>query len=190
MSEAVELYKADGSTAGIFYCSECRVVFRTKDEAQLCHGEKICDCGNKIEDRFYAKCRVCQGKEQAEQSRQREAARYEKANKIQWSDYKGGMILDGDDYYEDLESALDRYEEGQEPEYVWACKDIGVAKLYAEDIVQNIIENMWEDADCYDLNGMAELDAACEAFNKANESISVWEPDYSTAILVPREESE
>jgi hypothetical protein len=32
VSEAIELYKQDGSTAGIFYCSECRVVYRTKDE--------------------------------------------------------------------------------------------------------------------------------------------------------------
>lgn len=187
MSEAIELYKKDGTSAGIFYCSECRIVFRTQEEAQCCHGERICECGKKIEQRYYGKCNACQSKEWAKKSAARERERFDAAKKITWAEYDGGMIYDGDDYFEDLESALDRYDEGQEPEYVWACKDIGVRKLQVEDVLENLVEGMWEDADTSDLNGVVELDTAIREFNKANESISVWEPDYSTAILVGKE---
>ena len=29
---AIELHKADGTTAGIFYCSQCRIVRNTQEE--------------------------------------------------------------------------------------------------------------------------------------------------------------
>lgn len=191
MSEAIELYKKDGATAGIFYCSECRCVYKTRDEADNCHGEKLCACGKKIERRFYAECDDFQSKRWNEESRQKEAERLEKAKKISEKEYTGTFVFGPDDnYYEDIESAIDQYLEGQEPEYVWACKDIGVPKANAESIYENLLDNMWEDADHNDLNGVDELEAAVEAFNKANDSIHVWTPDYSTAVLVePREKA-
>lgn len=190
MSEAIELYKQDGTAAGVFYCSECRAVFPNQNQAQACHGERICECGKKIEQRYRDRCNECDSREWRAKCAEKELERYEKAEKIPWSAYKRGMIYDGDNYYEDLEDVLDKYEEGQEPEYVWACKDIGVRKLHVEDVLENILEGMWEDADGGDLNGVVELDTAIREFNEANESISVWEVDYSTAILVEKEAKE
>jgi hypothetical protein len=186
MSEAIELFKADGTTAGIFYCSYCRIVHRTKEEAEFCHGERLCPCGKKLERTgiYQRKCDECDRAERNERERQKEADRFEKAKKITEAEYTGDHVYCGDQYYESVADAIDQYLEGQEPEYVWACSTHGIPAIDLEDCTTNIIDNMWEDADYSDLNGVEELEAALAAFNKANESIQLWEPDYSTAILV------
>lgn len=188
MSEAVELYKKleDGNMAptGIFYCSECRVVHPTEKQAQRCHGEALCACGGKIEDRYGDLCSNCRMKERRSKDAAREAERFEKATKITESEYKGEMVYVDDRYSDCIEDAIDNYLPGQEPEYVWACKDQAVPFANAESIYENLLDNMWEDASVDDLNGIDELEAAVKAFNEANRSISVFVPDYSTAILV------
>lgn len=192
MSEAIELYKLEDGThkpCGIFYCSQCRVVHRTKDEAEWCHGERLCACGNKITQGYYQRiCSECQSKEWREKDRAKEAERFDAAKKIKASEYTGEHVYLGDSYYDSVKDAVDQFLEGQEPEYVWACSEHGIQKLDLDDCICNIVENMWEDADSSDLNGLDELQAAIDAFNKANESIQLWEPDYSTAILVEREQ--
>lgn len=191
MSEAIELYKLqDGEykATGVFYCSECRVVHRTKEEAELCHGERLCGCGNKVMQGYYQKlCSDCQSKEWREKEAKREAERFEAAKKITAAEYDGEHVYLGDNYYDSVEDAIDQFLEGQEPEYVWACTTHGIRQAELEDVTQNIVENLWEDADTNDLNGLDEMQAAIDAFNKANESLQLWEPDYSTAILVGKE---
>jgi len=185
---AIELHHADGKTAGIFYCSQCRIVARTKEEAEFCHGERICECGKKIESIHsrQSKCSECDGKEWKEKERKREAERFEVATKIKAADYKGEHVYLGDKYYDSVEDAIDEYLDGQEPEYVWACKDKQLPEVDLEDVTCNLLDNMWEDAEVDDLNGIDELEAALKAFNEANKSIQLWEPDYSVAILVEK----
>lgn len=185
MSEAVELYRQDGTATGVFYCSECRAVFPNQEQASTCHRDRFCACGAKVERRFYAKCNACDHKEWKEKAATKERERFEAARKIPASEYEGGMIFGPDDkYYTEIEDCIDGYLVGQEPEYVWACKDVGVVQATTESLYENMLENMWEDAEVTDLNGIDELEVAVTAFNEANKSISVWEPDYSTAILV------
>ena len=190
---AIELFKADGTTAGIFYCSECKVVARTKEEADFCHGERLCSsCKNPFK-RYgsYKVCEECERKEWTLKESKKEWDRFEKATKISEAEYTGDHVLDGDEFYDSVDDAIDRYSEGQEPEYVWACKTHSLPYVELEDVTCNLLDNMWEDADTSDLNGLEELEAALVAFNKANESIQLWEPDYSTAILVsPKKEEE
>ena len=183
---AIELYKQDGSASGVFFCESCRIVYANIDDAEWCHGERLCACGKKITQGYRIKtCSDCESKVWKEKEHQKEAALFEAAKKIPASEYSGGMVYGHDDhYYESVEEAIDQYLEGQEPEYVWACKDTGVVKASTESLCENMLENMWEDADVSDLNGVDELEAAVTAFNEANKSISVWHPDYSTAILV------
>jgi hypothetical protein len=185
---AVELYKQDGSTAGIFYCSQCRIVYRTKEDAEWCHGDKLCGCGKKIESIYsrQSKCRDCDSLELKEKERKREAERFEAAIKIKAADYSGEHVYCGDSYYDSVEDAIDQFLEGQEPDYIWACKDNSLPTVDLEDVTCNLLDNMWEDADTSDLNGIDELEAALTAFNEANKSVLVWGPDYSTAILVNR----
>jgi len=189
---AIELFKEDGTTAGIFYCSECKVVARTKEEADFCHGERLCACGKTIK-RYgsYKVCEDCEHKEWVLKESKKEWDRFDKATKITEAEYTGDRVLDGDEFYESVDDAIDRYSEGQEPEYVWACKEHGLPYVDSECVTSYLLDNMWDDADTHDLNGLEELEIALVAFNKANESISLWEPDYSTAILVsPRKEGE
>lgn len=184
MSEAVELFKQDGTTAGIFYCSQCRIVHRDKEEAIWCHGERLCSCGKKITQGYFQReCSDCDYKTRKSEENAKEVARFEKAAKIRASEYAGEMVYCADHYYESVEDAIDQYIEGQHPEYVWACRDEGVRKIDLDDATCNVVENMWEDAELSDLNGIEELETALNAFNEANAGIKVWYPDYSTAIL-------
>jgi hypothetical protein len=184
MGEAIELYKQDGTTAGIFYCSECRVVHPTKEQAEWCHGERLCSCGEKITQGYQRTCDACGTKAFRAEQAAKEAKRFERAKKIKDSEYTGEHVMCGDSYYESVEEAIDQFLEGQEPEYVWACKEHGIPTVDLEDVTTRILEEMWDDAETSDLNGIDELEAALAAFNKANETIQMWDTDYSTAILV------
>ena len=182
---AIELYKQDGIASGVFFCESCRIVYSNREDAEWCHGERICACGAKITQGYRQKtCSECESKVWKEKERKGEAKRFEAATKIAAADYKGEHVYLDNRYYDSVEEAIDEYLEGQEPEYVWACKNVEVTKASTESLYENMLENMWEDADVSDLNGVDELEAAVQVFNKANESISVWEPDYTTAILV------
>lgn len=182
---AIELYKHDGVSAGIFYCGTCRVVYADKDQAEQCHGERLCSCGNKITRGYQKHCDNCESEAWKEKERKKESERFESATKISESEYSGDMVFHGDSYFHSVEEAVDGYLEGHEPEYVWACQDRGLPKIDLEDITCNLIDNMWEDACTDDLNGVDEFETAIAAFNKSNETISVWYPDYKIAILVP-----
>lgn len=190
MSEAIELFKKlpDGgyTATGVFYCSVCRAVFPNHEQAAICHGDRLCACGKKIERPFYSLCNDCEWEKQKKDASARERERFEKATKITEADYKGEMVFLDDKYFDEVESAIDGYLPGQEPEYVWACKNQGVPLANAESIYENLLEHMWEEAEVSDLNGVGELEAAVKAFNEANRSIQVFVPDYSTAILVEK----
>lgn len=187
MSQAVELYEKDGRATGFYFCSTCRIVYATKDKADWCHGEHLCACGKRIPQHERGRtCSECQSKEWREKDAKKEAERFEAATKITEAEYKGEHVYCGDKYYDSVEDAVDGYLAGQEPEYVWACKEHGIPTIDLEDVTTNILDNMWEDADTSDLNGIDELEAALALFNKANDPIQLWEPDYSTAILVEK----
>ena len=99
------------------------------------------------------------------------------------------MLYDGNEYFNGLEELEGDYFDSALPEYVWACKDIGVTQATTDSLYENMLENMWEDADVNDLNGVDELEAAVTAFNEANANISVWEPDYTIAVLIPAKQA-
>ena len=184
MSEAVELYRKNEDAkmvpSGVFYCSECCSVFANEDRAKECHGERICSCGNRIEH-YYSQCQECTNKRFLAEQKDEEKKRFAEAKKINAAEYSGGKVFCGDKYYDSAEDVVNDYP--VPPAYVWACTDRGVPQATTQWITENIIDEMWEDADESDLNGMEELQLAIAAFNEANKSVSVWEPDYGTAIL-------
>jgi hypothetical protein len=184
---AIELFKADGKAAGVFYCSDGRAVFPSKEQAELCHGERLCGCGKKIGTGYKAKCDECDSLEWRTKESSKERERFEVATKIKASEYAGDHVYCGDSYYDSVDDAIDVILEGQEPEYIWACQDKSLPTVDLEDVTFNLLDNMWEDADTSDLNGIDELEAALTAFNEANKSVRMWEPDYSTAILIEKE---
>lgn len=186
METAIELFLADGKPSGIFYCSECRAVFNVRATAQRCHGVTHCDnCGvelGKRQPHYRTTCEACDSAAWREKQTKEEFERYQKATKISSGDWNGDQVFFGDQYYDSLEDAIDQCE--QPPEYVWAAKNTGVPKATSQDLYELVVEGMWEDADFNDLNGTEELEAALASFNAANESITVWMVDYSTAIVL------
>jgi hypothetical protein len=189
---AVELFHQDGKSAHIFYCSKCGVVHSTKIAADQCHGNAICEkCGGKV--KYGVVCDDCQHEEFKERERAKEAENFEKAEKIAAKGYEGFVFCDGashnDGYFESVEDfidwAEDEYEDpSQCPVYVWACNSHPPRRVDLSDITSNLLDDMWEDADEYDLNGIPELQAAIDAFNEANKTILIYETDYTRAVML------
>jgi hypothetical protein len=184
--KGIELFHSDGKASGVFYCSLCRIVYKTQKEADECHGERLCGCGAKLPERYQHECHDCYGVKRAKEEDERESARYAKAKKITADEYDDGFVFSGDRFFSSLDEALDYFEDEEfRPEYVWACKNIGLPKADIESVIERLIDNMWEDASADDLKGVDELQAAIDKFNEENKSVGVWNVDYSTAITIP-----
>lgn len=188
-----ELFLRDGRPAGVWYCSECRVVYAVEALAQRCHGKASCEsCGESLGERvpyYKTKCDTCDRAEWIAKQKAAESERFASAEKLQVFD--GAVFLEGvgSEFFESLDDLVE-YLEDDDPEvwpgYCWACADNGAPAATTEDITERLTSEMWEDADENDLNGMPELIAAVDAFNLANQSIHVWHPDYTKAVLIAR----
>ena len=77
MGNAIELYHADGKSAGVYYCEKCRRVSQKKEHAEKCCKPTKCRyCGKDSGGKDCLACPACERKNEAI----REAARFEKAN--------------------------------------------------------------------------------------------------------------
>ena len=189
MTTAIELFHVDGKPSGIWYCSECRSIHNQQRTAQSCHGITHCEeCKKELGSRqpyYKTHCEDCDNKKWREKKSADEFQKYTKAVKIKASEYTGPQVFFNGHYYETVEDAIDQCEEP--PEYVWAAKDIGLKKATMEYLVDQILEEAWEDADIDDLNGTEELQIAIDSFNEANSGISVYMVDYDEAIVLDTE---
>lgn len=124
----------------------------------------------------------------------RDAKRFAEATKVKDVDWLGGVFF-GDDYFASIDELYDkwaelvRYDEmgfNDHPAYVWAAREQRVIhELTVADVYENHIDDWgWEDMGAEDLDGVAELQAALDAFAKANEKIVSYVPDYRTAVLI------
>jgi len=175
---AIELYHHDGKSTGVFYCTECRCVKRTKEEADKCCEPTKCQyCGKESGRQYYLSCESC---DRANQDKE-EAERFDKAEKkTEWD----GWVYYEDEYYESVEYYLESCDDLPVPAYVWACKENHFAVADVSDITDRIEENGYEDFDGDDLKGLDDLKAAIEKFNEANKDVVSYEPDYGVAILL------
>src|SRR6266404_330626 len=106
---AIELFHGDGKSAGAWYCSECRVVNVNKEQAEYCHGKRLCECGRPSQDRHTNLCIDCANRQWRERIERDELARFEKADKIEAKDYTGEQVFLNDRYYETVEEAIETY---------------------------------------------------------------------------------
>jgi hypothetical protein len=184
---AIALFHEDGKPAGIWYCSECRVVHAEEARAIRCHGTLTCACGSPVEIRYSSQCNACDCAAWSERMRTQEAARFEKAQKIPAVDYGGPVYADGvgPEWFETLDEYFEYVEDDDAAiaAYLWATKNVGVRRVSTEDLTESLFDGMWEDADESDLNGIPELAEALDAFNEANKSVRVWNIDYTRAIV-------
>lgn len=184
---AIELFHQDGKSASVFVCGHCRVVARSKEEADKCCQSTKCQyCGLDSGRQHWTICDACRKIKDAE----REAERFQKAEKlIAWT---GHVFLEGtgrNGYSDDVGDFWDYWEcdhdeSDEKPKYVWACKENHFAVADIDDLTERIADNGWEDFDPDCLNGLDELKAAVEKFNVANKDLICYEPDFTRAVLL------
>ena len=177
---ATELFHADGRTAGVYYCAQCRHVHREKQLAEECCKPHICECGAECA-KHWCICDECRSKKDIA----RELARFEKAEKVtEWS----GPVCEpqGDRYARNIDELLELLEEDATPEYVWTCSARPVCQLDYDKIIEHATEDAYEEFESDSLDGDVELMAALDAFNAANREHVCWETDYTKALVLPR----
>lgn len=189
---ATELFHQDGKTAAIFYCGKCRIVCRTREEAESCCVPVVCSvCAGTVRQ-YHTKCDAC---EESERQR-KEAERFEKAEKVtSWVEYiysEGHGFNEG--YFTDLGEFEDwwascRDEEDERPAYVWTCEPHPFCQLDIDHIIENATQEAYEDWDGF-TDGYDALKAAIEAFNTANAKLISWTPNYKKALLLTCEVTE
>lgn len=123
------------------------------------------------------------------QQEQRDAAAFEKAEKILAANWNGWVYWS--EYHDSVESFLDwwecyYHEEDVKPTYIWACKPVRVIDdINAADIAERFIEdNGWDEMALSDLNGLDDLDKALKKFIEDNKDIVSYDVDYSKAIML------
>lgn len=193
---AIFLHLPDGTATKWSMCAECHTVAAPGNYGLT---EKCCtcyDCGQPLpkDERIpYATGkgkalyhRECERKRRAK----RDAEVLEKASLV--TDYDGPVYLDGvgngsygEGYFADvteLSEHLD-FHDGERPLFAHCCTQRGLS-IDLDCILENATEEMHESARD-DLDGVEELQAAIDVFNKANESIQTWDADYKRKVAVP-----
>jgi hypothetical protein len=164
----------------VYQCSVCNKISFDKDLADICCKPGKCNiCGKEVKP-YYTRCDECYAK-----------IRYEKANKIKYSDYKLEYLYDDryDKYFRDYEELLEFYElndDNEIPKWVWGCIEHPF-KIDIRSALENAEEQMYEDFD--DIVDAEELHKFIETWNDKQTAKS-YSPDYKTVILLSGEQEE
>ncbi len=119
-----------------------------------------------------------------------EKGRFEKANKIKLSDWKGEQYFDGNEFFVDLDDFFDgmveaygfNYDEWQD--YLWATKpEPIISPKDACSVYESELDDLTDECD-WDVKGVKELQEALDEFVEANKKTIAYFPDYSTALLI------
>ena len=161
--QAEELFLSSGKSAGVYYCTACKLVRRTKEEADDCCSPYKCQQCGKETERYHTICNSCQRKKE----HVAEVARFEKAEKLSTFD---GWLFHGDKYYETIGDLLDDIDDDADiPEYVWATTSCHFVRLDIGAVEELTVDGdsayeYFDDTPC----GIDELKTAIEEFNKAS----------------------
>jgi len=217
---AFELFMPDGKSAGIYACGKCRLVYSPKwfvednaselamGQAEKCCRPPVCNkCGVELPlHNGWVSCDKCR----RERGMVEEASRFEKAEKISWSDWDGPVYCEEfaghhDGYFENLEHVeeylndhvMDETEiedsdrefgnivEAEIPKYMWACIRNKPGRIDVDDLVEGyLIDWLPEEWGAKDLEGADDLQEALDTFIGLNQDIWTYDVDYKKAILL------
>ncbi len=184
---AFQLFNEKLEPCGVFACGKCRIVQRTEEAARDCCDYRCPDCQQPNGKAYVSRCDKCQRVIWDRESAAKEAARFEKAEKLTEQQWAGPVAFPDDDrYFRDLGEMHDDMADDELPEYVWACDARPVCALDYDDIIENATQEAYEDFDPGSLDGEAELKAALAAFNEANKDNIVFEPNFKKAVVLNR----
>lgn len=130
----------------------------------------------------------------------KEAALYEKAEKVAAVDYDGWVFHEGSSYNDGYFESVDEYHswveddnEGFEPDdeeyikradYVWAVNERPVCHLNLDRILERATEEAYEDFEIDRLKGTEELKIAIDKFNELNKDHLVYEQNTKKVVLL------
>lgn len=187
--EAKELFVADGKSAGVWYCSKCKIVKKTEAEAEGCCKPRLCrDCGCELpSDRWTVNCSKCSDAWYAKQRQDR----LEKAELVDAGDQIMFMVEElcghDDGWFRDIDEIIDYCfdeEPGCYPEFAF-CSKPEQRQIDISDVLERICEDGYEDMGD-NLSGVRELEAAIHTFNVLNEDrLKVYNVDYSRKVRIP-----
>lgn len=127
-----------------------------------------------------------------------ETKRYDKAEKIPESDWRGPVYCEGlgynDGYFSSIEDLHDDVADSVENEeedfgdckidYVWACDSAPVCQLNLDSILERETEEAYEGFDTDELKGYDELATAIEKFNELNKDYINYMPNFKKCIIL------
>ena len=167
---AKELYLKYEKSANIWYCSDCRIVAKSKEVADNCCKRNNCEyCGILVEEKYWTAHRECIDKNIIE-----------KAEKLENWD---GWVFYEDKYYTTIRDLIEELEDIEEviPEYVFTCKTIPFHIIKIDDLLQEIEEASYEGiAD--NLCGFDTLSSAINDFNEDNKDLVSYLPDETKMV--------
>jgi len=175
---AQELFLKDGSSAKVWYCSECRMVKKTEDEAERCCKKHDCRiCGEPVDSPNWMVHRECKRSETIDRAQKMEA----------WDGwvYCEGL---GNDFFESMDALMQEAfdSDAELPEYVFICKPIQFKAPDIEDIIAQCLSDHYEDAyDAINSKSYTILSRALSEFEKANSHIVSYEPVLTKMVKVP-----
>jgi hypothetical protein len=120
----------------------------------------------------------------------RDQERKDKAEKI---DYWDGGVFWASNYYPSVEEAAEAIwdhttEEDVPPQYLFIAKQVTARQLRACDIIEGYYGDLEDDG--YDhIEGIEELERACQEFNKKNKDIQWFTEDRKRMAKIPKMEA-
>lgn len=181
MTDAQQLFLKDGTATKNWFCNKCKVICYGEQVANDCCAPRLCACGKEVKG-SWSHCDECREKVE----REHEKRIMELAELIP---YSGQPFFNPEDdkFYNDT----DQYEEhcadneitkDKIPVYVYGVKtfdehlDLGTI---LDSALDEVPEEVWDGCNYSELENYKELEAAVDAFNKANKkSLTYYEPDY------------
>jgi hypothetical protein len=189
--EAQELYLKDGKSTGIFFCSICRTVHRSKEEAESCCVCSECRSNKQLpHSTLCTECKARRNIELAAMEADKKKEILDKAEVVR--DWK--FLWFNDKMYKDVDILLDdcQNENISIPEFVHPMKPITFEGFDLSVLLDDFTDNiMIEDMDSNDiashLKGLDQLQEAFRKFNEANsEIIMYYVEDYSKKVRIER----
>ena len=181
--EFVQLFHEDGKPAGVGYCKSNKRVY--KDIEALANDYYGLHTTNEEKEQLDAIRR----EEFREKERKKEAAMFEKAKKIKFSEFKGERFFSGDDYHDEMEDFLNEIlNPDYFPKYVWATKKVPyITEKDDYDVYSSDIENELDSDYEWEVDGRDDLQKALDKFVEANAHNKAYWPDYKIALLIDDE---
>ena len=166
---AEQLYLADSTPSGVYFCTQCRVVYSEHDAAERCCKPVLCECGATC-DKYRSTCWTCVSARLAE----REQKAWERATKTPLSEYTLDTVYVGDDYLlvGELETRLD--DDPDNVPRIYAC----TASKPSID-TDGVIDDALECANAYD---GAENDIPKDARAELRDYVAAWCEQYMPLV--------